>query len=251
MKKIFFVFGAVLMVCMSGNAFADNIINGNPFYNPTKGRFYNVLTPIEFNTKFEQFYLRDEFGYGITDALTLSLSTVGSYDSSDNPEFGKWAWNNLEMELDWSILEQGENQADVYAGVMQVYNTKHDIETIEYHWTVGARVGRMTKNWTVAGIVEMDYIRDDVSYHDKDAWAMTVGVQGQYLLNSRWNITGELDFDFDLYDTYYDEVQLVVEMGINYNISPTKYVGLYTSKDVTRDFDEAPMAFGGRFGIDF
>ena len=53
------------------------------------------------------------------------------------------------------------------------------------------------------------------------------------------------------YDTYYDEMQSVFEMGINYNISPTKYVGLYTSKDVTRDFDDAPMVFGGRFGVDF
>ena len=144
-----------------------------------------------------------------------------------------------------------ENQADIYAGVVQLYNTKHNLEAIEYHWTIGARVGRVTKNWTVAGIVELDYIKDDVSYHDKDAWAMTVGVQGQYFLDSRWNITGGLDFDFDLYDTYYDELQFVFEIGVNYSISSTKYIGVYTSKDLTRDFDNAPMAFGGRFGIDF
>ena len=249
MKRIFFISGALAIV--SSMADADNIINGNPFYSPMKGRFYNVLTPIEFNTKFEQFYLRDEFGFGITDALTVSLSTVASYDSSDNPEFGKWAWNNLGLELDWSILGQGENQADIYVGVMQVYNTKHDLEAIEYDWKIGARVGRMTKKWTLAGVVEINYIKDDVSQYDKDAWAMTVGIQGQYLLNSHWNITGELDFDFDLYDVYYNEMRLVFELGVNYNISPTKYIGIYTSKDVTRDFDVAPMVFGGRFGIDF
>ena len=45
MKKMFFVSGVVLMMVMSANA--QNIINGNPFYSPIKGQFYNVLTPIE------------------------------------------------------------------------------------------------------------------------------------------------------------------------------------------------------------
>ena len=249
MKKMFFVSGVVLMMVMSANA--QNIINGNPFYSPIKGQFYNVLTPIEFNTKFEQFYLRDEFGYGITDVLTLSLSTVGSYDSSDNPEFGKWAWNNLMVGLDWSILEQGENQADLYASVKQVYDTKHDLETIGYNWTLGARVGRMTKNWTLAGVVELDYIKDDLPHYDKDAWAMTVGMEGQYILNQKWSVIASLDFDFDLYDVYYDETRLVLEAGVNYNFDSMKYLGVYTSKDVTRNFDDAPMVFGGRFGVQF
>lgn len=249
MKKMFFVSSVVLMMVMSANA--QNIINGNPFYSPIKGQFYNVLTPIEFNTKFEQFYLRDEFGYGITDALTVSLSTVGSYDSSDRPEFGKWSWNNLMVGLDWSILEQGENQADLYASVKQVYDTKHDLETIGYNWTLGARVGRMTKNWTLAGIVELDYIKDDLPHYDKDAWAMTVGIEGQYILNQKWSMIASLDFDFDLYDVYYDETRLVLETGLNYNFGAMKYLGVYVSKDLTRDFDDAPMVFGGRFGVQF
>ena len=245
----FCVMGAVMF--MSGAVYADVVINDNPFYGPQKGVFYNIITPIEFNTKFEQFYLRDEFGYGITDALTLSLSTVGSYDSSDNPEFGKWAWNNLMVGLDWSILEQGENQADLYASVKQVYDTKHDLETIGYNWTLGARVGRMTKNWTLAGVVELDYIKDDLSHYDKDAWAMTVGMEGQYILNQKWSVIASLDFDFDLYDVYYDEMRLVLETGLNYNFGAMKYLGVYVSKDLTRDFDDAPMVFGGRFGVQF
>ena len=249
MKKMFFVSGVVLMMVMSANA--QNIINGNPFYSPIKGLFYNVLTPIEFNTKFEQFYLRDEFGYGITDALTVSLSTVGSYDSSDRPEFGKWSWNNLMVGIDWAILEHGEAQADLYASVKQVYDTKHDLETIEYNWTIGACVGRMTKNWTLAGIVELDYIKDDLPHHDKDAWAMTVGIEGQYILNQKWSMIASVDFDFDLYDVYYDETRLVLEAGVNYNFDSMKYLGVYTSKDVTRNFDDAPMVFGGRFGVQF
>ena len=245
----FCVMGAVMF--MSGAVYADVVINDNPFYGPQKGVFYNIITPIEFNTKFEQFYLRDEFGYGITDALTVSLSTVGSYDSSDRPEFGKWSWNDLMVGLDWSILEQGENQADLYASVKQVYDTKHDLETIGYNWTLGARVGRMTKNWTLAGIVELDYIKDDLPHHDKDAWAMTVGIEGQYVLNQKWSMIASVDFDFDLYDVYYDEMRLVLETGLNYNFGAMKYLGVYTSKDVTRNFDDAPMVFGGRFGVQF
>lgn len=243
---------ASVLLMISGIASADTaIINGNPFYSPKKGRFYNILTPIEFNTNFEQFYLRDEFGYGITDLLTVSLSTVASYDSSDAPEFGKWAWNNLKLGLDWSILEQGEYQADVYGRVKQVYDTRHDLETVEYDWAIGARVGRMTDVWTLAGVVEIDYIKDDVSDYDNDAWTMQVGIQGQYLFRQRWNMTAALDFNFDLYDKYYDETQLMFEIGLNYNISPTEYIGFYASKDVVRDFDDAPLVFGGRFGIDF
>ena len=115
MKKILFVSSALVLV--SGAASAANVINGNPFYSPTQGRFYNIWTPMQVNSKFDRFVMADEFGYGITDNFTVMLQTAGSYDSSDNPEFGKWAWNNMGLELDWSILGQGENQADIYAGV--------------------------------------------------------------------------------------------------------------------------------------
>lgn len=249
MKKILFVPVATVLVATSASA--ANVINGNPFYSPAQGRFYNILTPIELNTKFEQFYMRDEFGYGITDALTVSLSTSGSYDSSDDPEFGKWAWNDLELGLDWSILTQGEKQADVYASVTQVYNTKDSLETVAYNWTAGARVGRVTDFWTVAGVVELDYLKDDLPHFNRDAWAMTVGIQGQYLIDSSWNLVAELMFDFDLFDEYYDGERLRLGFGINYNIDAFKYIGFYTEKDVVHSFERAPMAFKVQFGVDF
>jgi hypothetical protein len=236
---------------VTGAANAGNIINDNVFYGPVKGRFYNIVTPVEFNTKFEQFYTYDEFGYGITDSLTVALKTMASYDSSNNPEFGKWAWNNLSLELDWSVLGQGEQRADIYARIQQLYNTKDGLETVAYNWTLGTHVGRMAENWTLAGIVELDYIKDDVSRYDSDAWAMTVGLFGQYLIDSSWSLIGKLDFDFDLYEKYYDEMRLMLELGANYNIDATKYIGLYISKDLVRDFEDAPMVFGGKFGIDF
>ncbi len=249
MKKILFVPVATVLVATSASA--ANVINGNPFYSPAQGRFYNILTPIELNTKFEQFYMRDEFGYGITDGLTVSLSTSGSYDSSDDPEFGKWAWNNLQLGIDWSVLTQGEKRADIYASVTQVYNTKDSLETVAYNWTLGARVGRTTDFWTVAGVVELDYLKDDLPHFNRDAWAMTVGIQGQYLIDSSWNLVAELMFDFDLFDEYYDGEHLRLGFGINYNIDAFKYIGFYTEKDVVHSFERAPMAFKVQFGVDF
>ena len=95
MKKMFVLSGVLTMV--SGVASAANVINGNPFYGPKQGRFYNLFTPIEMNSEFDKFVMADEFGYGITDQFTFHVATSGSYDSSDNPQFGKWAWNDLEF----------------------------------------------------------------------------------------------------------------------------------------------------------
>lgn len=248
MNKLF-LSGALVLV--SGVANATNIINGNPMYSPSQGRFYNVLTPLEVNSEFNRFVMADEFGYGITDNLVVMAQTSGSYDSSDNPEFGKWSWNHLQVGLDWTVFNDGEYQSEVYGRAMQIYDTRQHLETIAYNWTLGAQVGRVTDTWTLAGVVEIDYLNDDVDYKNADAWAMTVGIQGQYIVNDKWNWVGELMFDFDLYDKYYDGEQLRLKFGANYNISATKYVGFYAAKDVLRSFKHVPATIGVQFGIDF
>jgi hypothetical protein len=248
MKRIFVSSVLVLVV---GTVHAGNIIDGNPLYSPSQGRFYNVLTPLEVNSKFDRFVMADEFGYGITDKLVVKAQTSGSYDSSDNPQFGKWSWNYLQAGLDWTVFDDGERQSDIYGSVMQVYNTRQHLETIAYNWTLGAHVGRVTDDWTLAGVVEIDYLNDDVDYQNSDAWAMTVGIQGQYIVNDKWNWVGELMFDFDLYDKYYDGEQLRLKIGANYNIDVTKYVGFYVAKDVLHGFEHVPATIGVQFGIDF
>lgn len=245
-----FLFSAAL-VCLSGVANAANVINGNPMYSPAQGRFYNLFTPLQVNSKFEHFVMADEFGYGITDRLVAMVQTAGAYDSSDNPEFGKWSWNHLQVGLDWTLADDGEYQADIYGRAMQVYDTRRHLETIAYNWTIGAQVGRTTDNWTVAGVVEVDYLNDDVEYQDSDAWAMTVGIQGQYIVNDNWNWVGELMFDFDLYDDYYNGEKLRLKIGANYNLDATKYLGIYASKDIVHSFEHSPAAIGLIFGIDF
>lgn len=250
MKKISCFFIGVLGVTIGG-ADAANVINGNPLYNPAAGRFYNILQPVEFDTKFERFVMADELGYGISDAFAIHVATSGSYDSSDHPEFGKWSWNDLEFGFDWDLWNKGQRHAEVYGDVKQVYDTKDNLQTVAYNWTAGARVGRMTDNWTLVGIVQLDYLNDDLPQDTFDAWAMTVGLQGQYILNQNWNVVGEMLFDYDLFGKYYDGERLRFGVGVNYNIDATKYIGVYTSKDVVHGFNKAPMKFGVVFAADF
>ncbi len=249
MKKLIVSVGALF--CFSVTANAANVINGNPLYRPAQGRFYNLFTPIEANSKFDRFVMADEFGYGVSDDFAISVATSGSYDSSDNPEFGKWAWNDLEFGFDWDLWHENEAHAEIYGDVKQVYNTKDNLQTIAYNWTAGARVGRMTNKWTVVGVVQVDYLNDDLPHDTFDAWAMTVGIQGQYILGEQWNLVGELMFDFDLFEEYYDGERLRLKVGANYNLDATKYIGVYAAKDLVHSFDAAPMVFGLNFGIDF
>lgn len=249
MKKLF-VFGALVAGTQGANA--ENVINGNPFYHPAQGRFYNILTPIQVNSKFDKFVMADKFGYGLTDDVAVYVATSGSYDSSNNPEFGKWAWNDLEVGFDWGLLHDDMGRiAELYGRGMQIYDTRHHLETIAYNWTLGARVGRVAKDWTLAAVVQVDYLKDDVSHYNHDAWAMTVGLQGQYLIDTSWNFTGELLFDYDLFEEYYNGERLELKLGLNYNLDADKYLGVYVSKDVVHSFNREPMLIGVNFGIDF
>lgn len=245
-----FLFSGVL-VCLSGVANAGNIMNGSPFYNPAAGRFYNILTPVQANSKFDYFVMADEFGYGVTDAFTIHIATSGSYDSSDNPQFGKWSWNDLEFGFDWDLWQQGQLQAGTYGDVKQVFDTKDGLETVAYNWTMGAQVGRMTDKWSVAGIVEVDYLNDDLPQDTFDAWAMTVGAQSQIIIDNHWNLVGGLLFDFDLFDKYYNGERLRLQFGVNYNFDSTKYLGVSLEKDIVHSFDSAPAKIGVKFGVDF
>lgn len=249
MKKIIVLSG--ILMCVATRVNAANIMNGNPFYNPVQGEFYNILTAIEFNSKFNRFVLADEFGYGVSDAFTIHLATSGSYDSSDNPQFGKWAWNDLEFGFDWDLWHENDLHAELYGDVKQIYDTRESLQTVAYNWTLGARVGRMTDSWTVAGVVELDYLNDDLPQDTFDAWAMTVGIQGQYIINNNWNWVAELMFDFDLFDKYYDGEQLRLRIGANYNLDEMKYLGFYVAKDMVHSFDSAPLYFSLDFGINF
>ncbi|MBR5153847.1 MAG: hypothetical protein IKW57_03585 [Alphaproteobacteria bacterium] len=248
MKKIIWISG---LVGLAGNAFAANVINGGPFDGPQEGGFYNLWTPIQANSKFERFVMKDDLEYGISDAFSIRVATSGSYDSSDNPEYGKWSWNDLLFGFDWTLWQQGELISEIYGDVKQIYDTKHNLQTVAYNWTMGARVGRMTDNWTVAGIVQVDYRNDDLPHDTFDAWAMTVGILGQYIVSNKWNWVAGLMFDFDLFDDYYNGERLRLKVGLNRNLDENKYLGVYAEKDIVHSFESAPAVIGVAFGVVF
>ena len=80
---------------------------------------------------------------------------------------------------------------------------------------------------------------------------MTVGIQGQYIVNDRWNWVSELMFDFDLFDEYYDGERLRFSVGANYNLDEYKYIGFYAAKDLVHSFKHSPATIGIVFGVDF
>lgn len=250
MKKIFLL--SVLLSGIAHTANATHVFNGNPMYHPGQGTFYNVLSPVNFDTKFERFVMADEFGYGVTDFFTVLVQTSGAYDSSDNPEFGKWAWNNLAIGFDWAIDDIGGYHTEVFGSLNQIYDMRHDFDIAGYNWTLGTRVGQFFDDWTIAGVVLVEYLYGTNNPFNYDAWGMSVGLEGQYVLNSQWNVVADLMFNFDLFDDYYDYgEQLVLGVGINYNFDASKYIGLRMGKDWVHSFDRAPMEFEINFGMEF
>lgn len=249
MKKLALTSLAAMFAVSGANA--ANVIDGNPMYRPDKGHFYSE-TAFNTNTDFEHFGLGEEFGYGITENLSVFVNTSLSYDDNTGEEFG---WDYLSLGLSLRYLDQGAWKGDLYGKVRQNYFTGknfEDIQTVEYVWTAGAKLGYVTSDWTIAGKLDIDYTSDDVSAVDYDNWAMTLGLEGQYVLNSDWNIVAGLDYKFDVAgDDMIDEEPWNAKLGVNYNFDETKYLGFYLTKNLAEDFDEDPLGFVVKFGIDF
>jgi hypothetical protein len=153
-------------------------------------------------------------------------------------------------------LDQGEWKADVYGKVAQIYSTGKNFDTLEtnwYNWTLGTKAGYVAGDWTLAGVVEADYRKDDLKGFDSESWYMKVGLEGQYVMDSNWSFIAGLDYNFDIAadDFYGDDDQLNAKIGANYNIDSTKYIGAFLFKEITTDFDKNPLGFGLKFGIDF
>lgn len=249
MKKI--ALSSLLAVFAVTGAYAATDVS-NPMYRPDAGHFYSVTT-LNTDTSFDRTALTEEFGYGITDKLSIKLGTALSYEDDSAREFG---WDYLNLGLNYRYVDNGAWKADVYGEVEQQYTTGENFDTLRtdwYNWKVGTKVGYVTGDWTLAGLVDVNYRKDDQSGFDSDSWFMKVGVEGQYVLCPNWNVVAGLNYNFDIAsdDFYGDDERLNLKLGANYNIDATKFVGVYVEKEVTSDFDENPMEFGVKFGVDF
>jgi hypothetical protein len=260
MKKL--ALTSLLAVFAVSGANAANVIDGNPLYRPDKGHFYSE-TSLETNTDFDNFVLGEEFGYGITDKLAVILNTALSANYPDQGD-SNYAWNNFGLGLNYRYLDQADWKADVYGKVRQVYNTGHnfnELETVVYNWTVGTRLGYAASDWTVAGMFEYTYQKDDQNPDDQSTGSFAFGLNGQYAIDGNWNLVGQLTYVLpqDLKETYgnvsvvypADVDSLHVKIGANYNIDSTKYVGAYIGKQITNTAGDDSFGLGVKFGIDF
>lgn len=250
MKKIALTSLVAVFAASAASAATFNI--GNPMYRPDKGHFYNETT-FAMDTEYDNYALGTEFGYGFYDWWTVSVATAGSYDTSDTPRYDtKWNWDYLKLGLNYRWFDYGnEWKGDIYGTVAQNYNARDDMTVVAYDWTVGTRYGYVVDGWSLNAVAEAYNVSVD-----KEAWGMEAGLEGQVWLGEHLNVVGGATYGFDLNNKFYGHIvdyhdPINAKLGINYNFCKNSYVGVYAEKNVLKDFDDAPMTFGAKFGIDF
>ena len=269
MKKI--ALTSLLTVFAVSGAHAANVIDGNPLYMPKAGHFYSV-TDVASHTKNDTPWgLSEEFGYGVLDNLSVNVVT----SLSENKAFDEYAWDDFGVKATFRALDLNGWKADVYGEYVfdNLYNhprqKPHDAwfdkDLTRYTWTAGVRGGFVASNWTIAGHAAFSYDNtesfnwneDDALAHSKHIW--TVGVDGQYVIDNNWSLLAGVEYKglSDSWAKYAGE--WTGELGVNYNIDATKYVGLYVNGAVDHWKDngekgweaEDGFGFGARVGIDF
>lgn len=241
---------------------AANVINNNPLYRPTQGHFYSITDATAWSGEdydFRYLVFKTKFGYGITDRLSLSISgAVDAYIPEGQPDYA--AWQGLGGELNFRGINEANWKLDIYGsiyvdGSIGAHWYQNDYN--QYNWAIGMRGGYVSDNWTLAGLVEYNYYNSEIFNWGDPYWLSNFwkfGLNGQYIINNNWNITAGLR-----YDIYKEEIYIGGEkehedrlhgiFGINYNFDSTKFIGLYTEKQLDSDYDI--YIWGVKFGIDF
>ncbi len=274
MKKLFLT--SLLAVFAASGAQAANVIDGNPLYMPRAGHFYSV-TDLSSHTHVantaDTVTLGEEFGYGISDKLGIMIST----DVSEDEEFDAYGWDEFSVAGAYRFFDDGGWKADVIGayGVGPVWAWHRpflDKTNTDYLWTLGVRGGFVAHNWTIAGHAYVHYMNDESFNWNEDKGFQgihmtTLGLDGQYLIDSKWNLVAGVEYTGFLDKEWYGIPGAKVEnagswdgyFGVNYNIDATKFVGAYINGSMNHrggtnadewEFDDG-FGFGMKFGIDF
>ena len=276
MKKI--ALTSLLAVFTASGAMAANVIDGNPLYMPAKGHFYSV-SAIETHTKNDTPWgLSEEFGYGVMDNLAVNIQT----DFSENKAFDEYGWDDLGFQLAYRVLDKGEWKLDILGGYgfTNLYNHPQpkpfdswfDKGLTDYAWTVGVRGGYTTSDWTVAGHALFTYVNSESFNWNEDegeqgVHMMTLGLDAQYVICPKFSVLAGVEYTGIMDKEYKGTPGWKIEnagtwdaeLGVNYNIDATKYVGLYVNGSLNHQdgdnhdewgWDEG-FGYGVKFGIDF
>ena len=283
MKKL--ALTSLMAVFAVSGAMAANVIDGNPLYMPGQNHFYSVTT-MGTHTKADDtpWGLGEEFGYGILNNLAVNVTT----SLSENKAFDEYAWDDFGAKLTFRALDMNGWKLDVYGeyALNGLYthpkpagqDAWFDKDETEYAWTAGVRGGFVGSNWTVAAHTEFMYLNTESFNWNEGAGKQGVhvfvfGLDGQYVLNDSFSLlagveyTGIMDKEWLGIDgaKVENEGEWFGELGVNYNIDATKYVGLYINGTMNHwkgDDSSMPGAkkgwgfedgfgYGVRFGIDF
>ena len=274
MKKL--ALTSLLAVFAFTGAHAANVIDGNPLYMPKAGHFYSVTT-VGSHTDETPYALGEEFGYGITDKLAVEVSTA----ILENKAFDDFAWDNVALTAAFRALDMGAWKLDLIGGYeagdgLYVHSKDADInkwfdkDLTSYTWSAGVRGGYTVGAFTLAGHALYNYYNSEsFNWGDKGMHVWELGLDGQYVIDSHWSILAGVEYtgvtnDHEAYDDHeYGKVknygEWAGELGVNYNIDATKFVGLYVNGALNHheghDHDEwgwsKGFGFGAKFGIDF
>ena len=208
MKKI--ALTSLLAVFAAAGANAANTFDGNPLYMPQSGHFYSETALSTHTNNMNGVTLAEEFGYGITDRLAISVNTSASESNwfkgnkeAENAQMQEEtyplvgdAWNNLDADVAWRVINDKAWKLDVSGGFEvgaipfnTLYMTEGEYATIGsvwgdhakfmdkdntfYTWKVDVRGGYVTEDWTLAAHAGMLYVNTEAfNWGDNDPmWA--------------------------------------------------------------------------------
>ena len=273
MKKIALT-SLIAMFAFAG-AHAANVIDGNPLYMPKAGHFYSVssLGSHTGDEEIKSWYFGEEFGYGVTDRLSVDVDTV----VFDERSFDQWSWGDMGLGLTFRALDAKAWKADVIGkySINPIWGNHRPFlekDDTNYTWTLGVRGGYTNARFTVAGHVMFNYENTESFNWDETAGkqgihTMDIGVDGQLVLCNRWNLVAGVEYTGYLDNEFRGTPGLEIKnagtwgamFGANFNIDATKFVGAYISADMNHqggtNHDEWKVqngfGFGAKFGIDF
>ena len=271
MKKI--VLTSLLAMFAVSGVHAANIIDGNPLYMPKAGHFYSETMLGSHTDNVDVVGLGEEFGYGITDRL----SVAGMVVLSEDDWFHAAEWDAMGIGLTYRFVDNAHWKWDVmgsYAvgpvwsagGHKFLHGSFLDKHDTEYDWTVGLRTGYTEGDFTIAGHVMMDYYNtESFNWDHKGFHTLNAGLDAQLVLTDKWNLVAGAEYEKSLnrYNDFLGSWELM--FGANYNIDATKYIGAFITKDVQHIHTQAlngvqqdghwefqdGFGIGAKFGIDF
>ena len=284
MKKL--ALTSLLAFMAVSGAHAANVIDGNPLYMPKAGHFYSETTLATHSEPGRVWALGEDFGYGISDKLAVDVSTAfGEQDAFDT-----YSWSNLALGLTFRAIDDASMKLDVVGsyvagapidprlgGGALMYHVPgttewFDKDATNYTWTLGVRGGFVGSNWTVAAHALFNYSNTESFKWGADAGeqgfhTIALGLDGQFVICPSFNLVAGVEY-MGVLDkeargipgwTIENAGKWSGELGVNYNIDATKYVGMYINGEMLHNHGDAAnewgfekgFGFGAKFGIDF